>query len=321
MEDFVDSFYSSSQSNHWIYKADKLLEIRQKSNEAACERVKKSWDDESKLSNLKYNINLISVEEQMKLVRFYESKIKTYCRSEMFQLDRNIEATSMLLYKRFYISASVMEYDPKLIVLTCIFLSTKIEHQQVALVEFLNKIPRCPITPNDMLDLELIVTTHLNFELMVYHPYWPLHGYFLDLQSYIQEFIPVAMKQHYLQAIYNMYTTATGLIFNAYMNDTPLLYSPSQIALACLHFTATNDKDPKSKMLQLLSKYISWRFKSQDPTILATLHTLLNEIGNLIGEVKIPEREEVAVIAKKADGCFSRTFTPSSLLYKNIIHH
>lgn len=102
-----------------------------------------------------------------------------------------------------------------------------------------------------MIELELIVSTAVDFEYLFHHPYWPLHGFFLDMQCFIQKLdIPIPKKQSALQNLFGSYTSATLLVPKAISTDLLFLYSPSQIALACLWASDTPH----------LLEYIEWKF-------------------------------------------------------------
>jgi cyclin H len=149
----MDFYAVSTQAKHWTFQQSELAEKRIAANELAKKRVKKAWEKEQELSGTETNVQLISSDEQCQLISFYGTKIISYCK--VFKFDKNIEGSAICLFKRFFLEASVMEYDPPQILITCLFLSSKIEHQPISLTDFLNKIPKSPIKESQMLDLEV----------------------------------------------------------------------------------------------------------------------------------------------------------------------
>jgi cyclin H len=89
---------------------------------------------------------------------------------------------------------------------------------------------------------------------MIHHPYWPLHGFFLDIQVYIEK--NVEKKKEALQGLLTCYSTAANLVPKALMTDIVFQQSPSQIALACLWAATASEFS--------LKEYILWRFKGED---------------------------------------------------------
>lgn len=149
----MDFYPLSTQAKHWSFQKNVLAGKRMVANDLARERVRKAWEKEQELIGTEINIQLIDSEQQSQLISFYETKIISYCK--VFKFDKNIECSALCLFKRFYIEASVMEYDPAQILITCLFICSKIEHQPLSLTDFLNKIPKSPIKESQMLDLEV----------------------------------------------------------------------------------------------------------------------------------------------------------------------
>lgn len=89
-------------------------------------------------------------------------------------------ATAVMYMKRFYLSNTVMDYHPKDILLTCLFLATKAESEHMSIDQFVKEL-KLPSTAS-VLQLEFTVSQGLKFEYHVHHPYRPAYGLFLDMQ-------------------------------------------------------------------------------------------------------------------------------------------
>jgi cyclin H len=72
-----------------------------------------------------------------------------------------------------------MEHDPKHIMLTCIYLSCKVEEFHVSADELGKGIQQ---DPQVVLKNELTVLQGLDFELIVYTPYRSVDGFIYDLE-------------------------------------------------------------------------------------------------------------------------------------------
>jgi cyclin H len=76
-----------------------------------------------------------------------------------------------------------MEHDPKHIMLTCIYLSCKVEEFHVSAEELGKGIQQ---DPQVVLKNELTVLQGLDFELIVYTAYRSVDGFIYDLESFVQ---------------------------------------------------------------------------------------------------------------------------------------
>ena len=115
----------------------------------------------------------------------------------------------------------------------------------------------------ELVECELLVSSVLQFDYMVRNPYWPLHGFFLDMQVFIQQQqISAPEKQTILQNLLASYNASIQMVPKALQTDLIFLYPPSQIALACLWACQTPDIQ--------LNDYIQTRLKpTTDSGILA----------------------------------------------------
>ncbi|KAL9318493.1 hypothetical protein ACSQ67_015010 [Phaseolus vulgaris] len=75
----------------------------------------------------------LSIEEEQCIRVFYENKLQEVCNN--FRFPHKIQATALIYFKRFYLQWSVMEHQPKHIMLTCIYAACKIEENHVSAEE------------------------------------------------------------------------------------------------------------------------------------------------------------------------------------------
>lgn len=107
--------------------------------------------------------------------------------------------------------------------LTALFLATKTTNNPISLEAYTSHIPKT--IPSDVLDLEFLVAQSLGFEFAVWHAHRALWGIWLDLQS-----LPDAPTERPQE----IYDTALTHVRASRLTDAELIYTPSQIALACL---------------------------------------------------------------------------------------
>ncbi|KNC96162.1 cyclin ccl1 [Spizellomyces punctatus DAOM BR117] len=307
-------FEESSQYRHWKYTPEELRELREKVNAEGAARVRKAFAEEWSVTKGAEvgppEVDCITSEEQLALCRFYEGKLVHYC--NYLKFDRSVQATALAFYKRFYLLNTVMDYCPKLYLMTCIFLSSKVENSHMSLDLFLGKIPNPP-TSDKMVELEFTLSRGIRFEYMIHHPYWPLHGFFLDIQSYLASAHPRPAHEHLFQKLQKTYDRAQHFTQLATLSDLIFTHMPSQIALGCL-LAAARETDFEKE----LDKYLAARFHA-DPERLVKLRMALEEVADDVttqGD-KAVNKEVAAQIANKLRKCQNPAFDPESALHKH----
>ncbi|GAA6061324.1 hypothetical protein JCM10212_003214 [Sporobolomyces blumeae] len=258
----ISLYHQSSQYRHWRYAKDELDRIRNELNEKAVDRVKKLWDQEraqqatgvkstagdavasASSSSSSTNptpsssnppsaaptpppssneIEYLTTSDELLLVTYYLTQIQAMCGA--FGFPEMVQATSMSYFKRFYLANTCMDYHPKNVMLTCVFLATKTENFPISIDTF---SARVKTPPTEILSLEFLVSQSLRFEYKVHHAHLALSGVLLDLQSATTidptRIAPAVQKAQ--QALRTSRHTSLELV-----------YSPSQIALACLRMS------------------------------------------------------------------------------------
>jgi len=163
----------------------------------------------------------LNSDEELMLVRLYVSKIPQLCGA--FKFVEEVEATAESFLKRFYLKNTVMDWHPKNVMLTALFLAAKAANSMIAIETYTSRIPKTQ--PSDVLDLEFLVAQSLDFELTVWHAHRALWGLYLDLQT-----LPNPPAD-----LYELYRKALDFVRKARMTDCEFIYTPSQIALAAIH--------------------------------------------------------------------------------------
>ncbi|ETV74421.1 hypothetical protein, variant 4 [Aphanomyces astaci] len=94
-----------------------------------------------------------------------------------------IICTAIILYKRFYLTQSFTDFDPRLVVCTVMVLATKIEEFPVRLPEITSplhelttKIPEdkdamYDFTEKDVIECEFYVIEATQYDLVIHHPF------------------------------------------------------------------------------------------------------------------------------------------------------
>lgn len=181
-----------------------------------------------------------------------------------------------------------MEYHPKLVLLTCLFLAAKSENFFISINSFCKRIPKT--TAESILGLEFEILQSLKFTLMAHHPFRPLYGFFFDIQDTLGS--EVASKD-----LGKVYDAARTLINEALISDAVFRFTPPQIALAC--FKITDE--------ELAMKYLSKKFNKTDDSTPATDYDILldviSECQEVVRSTPNPTKEQAVLVDKKVQFC------------------
>ncbi|WFD07958.1 hypothetical protein MVES1_003327 [Malassezia vespertilionis] len=225
------------QARHWMFGPSELAEHRTNSNIQASETLQRYAQE----ANIQLPL-MLSVEDEQAIIRFYLLRIGRLVRA--FGLPNLVETTAMTLMKRFYIRNSCMQFHPKLIMLTSIYLSAKAENYPVPLKHFCAQVnestakqgaeaPSKATTPsaargdvaeNIIRDLEFGMVQSLDFELGLHSPHRALYGFILDIQS-VQ---PTLSRED----VMGFAGAVQAYLQVARLTDVEFVYAPAHIALA-----------------------------------------------------------------------------------------
>ncbi|WVQ94860.1 hypothetical protein IAU59_001943 [Kwoniella sp. CBS 9459] len=225
------SYHESSQFRHWRYSPSTLADIRQELNARSVEVVTRNTalEKEAQISlghtytEPPASASYLTVSDELLLLRFYCSQVSKICR-QGFGLPEVVESTAISYLKRFYLKNSVMEWHPKNIMPTCLFLAAKTTNYPVLLDQFIPRFSK--LTPADVLDTEFLVAQSLGFEFWVRGAEKALRGWGLDMQN---------QPNPPLESISKSLPTALANLSASLLTDAEFIYTPSQIGLAAWH--------------------------------------------------------------------------------------
>mmetsp|Transcript_19185 Transcript_19185/g.31403 ORF Transcript_19185/g.31403 Transcript_19185/m.31403 type:complete len:356 (-) Transcript_19185:180-1247(-) len=164
----------------------------------------------------------LSEVETLALLKFHELKIREVC--SVFKFPDIVHATAIVYFKRFYLSRSIIDYHPKQVMLTSIYIACKVEEINMPVDDFVRPLNA---DPDQILQFELVFLDSIHFQLIVFHPYRPLLGL-------IQEAEELGL---YTQ-IKELYESARKIVHTSLFTDLSLIFSPAQIAAAALKLAA-----------------------------------------------------------------------------------
>ncbi|GAA5871504.1 hypothetical protein JCM16303_000776 [Sporobolomyces ruberrimus] len=323
----VQLYPQSSQFRNWRYSKQGLDKVRRELNEQAVQRMKTLWEEEkaqqestvstpsdpSSSSNppsaaptpppaSTSEIEYLTVDDEQLLVTYYLTQIQAMCGA--FQFPEMVQATAMSYLKRFYLGNTVMDYHPKNIMLTCVFLATKTENFPISIDSFSGRVKTPPV---DILSLEFLVSQSLKFEYKVHHAHLALNGILLDLQT---------CPDVDLATIASSTSKAQSYLRTSRHTPAELIYSPSQIALSCLSLVSP------SLVTSYLSSKTTLNEQRRNHKIeqleQEVMEKLLKEIGEMVTmSQKNPiAKEKVKDIDKRLKWARNPEKDPSSALFK-----
>ncbi|KAJ8663732.1 hypothetical protein O0I10_000005 [Lichtheimia ornata] len=291
-------YEESSQYRHWRFSPEQLWNIRKTSHETAVERVKQNIQEDLKESEEATSENqdpqYLSIEEELALCRFYEKQLQSICRH--FKFTDAVMATAMVYMKRFFLYNSIMDYHPKDILLTCLFLSTKSESERISIDQF-GKNLNLPST-DSILGLEFVVSQGIRFEYLVHHPYRAAYGLFLELQRGDVD----------IKVLKETYNKVQGLIGSMLLTDLSFIYQPSQLALGAFVIAGRSTGFDQHILRHMETKVGKEKIEM--------LSKIADDVAETIDQFVAVSPNEAKLIDRRLRVCMNPAKNPDSALYK-----
>jgi cyclin H len=257
----------------------------------------------------------LDLSEESLLVSFYVSKLPSLMgpQAQIPRLRREskIPATAALLLRRFYLSNSVMVYDPKTIMVAAAFLAAKVEDAMtdVRYLEEGTNAMNAPVTQAEIIPAEIALLSGIHFDLLCFHPYKAVLAITEDLRTYLKSekgrtlvrWTKDTTSDRAIigQDLKPMHDAAQRIVNDVIVSDIPLLYTPGQVGLAALMVaneeqqkqpaasTNSTPAPPQEDVPQIdIMGYLSQRFQEQANPMLHDMKTALRDICNSLRQLK-----------------------------------
>lgn len=186
----------------------------------------------------------LTADEEAKLLQYYARMILQV--ADLFKMLSQVRGTAIAFFRRFYLVHSVMEFHPKHIMRTCVFLAAKLENYFILVRRFSEAVKA---KPEELLQYEFDITTALQFLLACHHPFKPMHGFFLDIQAYVDDVD--------LTRLGVCYDAARKGVVDSLFSDAQFLFSPPHITLTCM-WNADQE---------MVLRYLKRRFKDESEAL------------------------------------------------------
>ncbi|KAI5645878.1 cyclin-H [Phthorimaea operculella] len=221
-------FSTSSQKKFWTFSDEQeLARLREKHN---LEYIAKhgSHIEEQQWFNV-----FLSPEEERLLLKQYDLYLKEFCRRFNPPMPKGVIGTAFHYFKRFYLYNSAMDYHPKEILATCVYLSCKVEEFNVSIGQFVANIKGDRVKATEIiLNNELLLMQQLNYHLTIHNPFRPVEGFLIDIKTRCSLANPERLR-----------TGIDEFLEKVFLTDACLLYAPSQIALAAVLHAASKEQE------------------------------------------------------------------------------
>ena len=173
-------------------------------------------------------LEFLSPQQETLLRSFYEEKIQESCSAQFLRTSEKVKCCAMMLYKRFYLSNSVMEFHPKYLVPTAIYVAGKVEEQYISVDTVADQLH---VDHKFIVGHEMILLEGVRFQLIMYHPFRTLLGFLDDFRAFAKQVLNKDIPATVLQ---QLHANSTALLNDMLLTDLPLLHYPSYLALAAL---------------------------------------------------------------------------------------
>jgi len=286
----------SSQKYYWTFESEQKLNVlRQKSNREYVEK---------QCQNLNFQVDglndyFLSPEEERLLLKQYEIQMREFCKRFEPVMPRAIVGTAHHYFKRFYLYNSAMDFHPKEILATCVYLACKVEEFNVSIGQFVSNIKGDRMKATDIiLSNELLLMRQLNYYLTIHNPYRPIEGFLIDIKTRTAMINPERLR-----------SGIDEFVDKTFLTDALLLYSPSQIGLAAVLHSASKEQEN-------LDSYVTENLFMNAKDRLPVLIEAVRKIRGMVKNLEYPLRDKVKIIEKKLDKCRNQENKPDSEIYK-----
>ena len=194
-------FPTSTQAQHWMFKSETELNVqRSKTNQLFIDR----WSvhrvtililtficsHQSSVPSGASEEYFLTEQEEVDVVFYFSVKLREFCDKFKPPMPNYVKGTSFHYFKRFYLNNSVMNYHPKEILVTAVYLACKVEEFNVSMQQFVANVQgNQERATRIILNNELLLMQELQFHLTIHNPF----RYMLDLWYFVWSFTDVSI--------------------------------------------------------------------------------------------------------------------------------
>lgn len=170
--------------------------------------------------------------------------------STILRLRWRVVATTIEFFKRFFLFNSMLVYDPRIIMLACIYLAGKVEHFYIRPKDILLIYDKC--TEKELMEAEMNLLQGLGYELKIHHSLNCNHTLIADYKRYCNSSEVLESlrknemndesisKDEQLASMRSWEQDSDTYLRIVQQSDATLLYNPVAIAVCSLIQTGKN---------------------------------------------------------------------------------
>uniref|UniRef100_A0A336MAL8 Cyclin-H n=1 Tax=Culicoides sonorensis TaxID=179676 RepID=A0A336MAL8_CULSO len=282
----------SSQKKFWTFKSEQeIRELRAKHNDAYTVLHGGEIPNPEEY--------FLTKDEERMILKQYELQLKEFCKRFEPPMPKCVVGTAFHYFKRFYVYNSPMDYHPKEILATCVYLSCKVEEFNVSIGQFVANIKGDRNKAMDIiLSNELLLMKELNYYLTVHNPYRPVEGFLIDIKARCSLTNPDRLRPG-----------IDDFIEKTFFTDACLLYAPSQIALAAVLHAASKEQEN-------LDSYVTESLFASAKDKLPMLIESVRKIRSMVKTIELPQKDKIKFLEKKLEKCRNEQYNPDSAVYR-----
>lgn len=284
-------FPTSSQSRHWMFKNEEAIQkIKLQTNSAFVSRHSKGQPSDF----------FLTPENEAELDFYFSKQMEKICEKFKPPMPNYVKGTSFHYFKRFYLNNSMMDYHPKEILVTAVYLACKVEEFNVSMQQFVANIPgNQEKATNVILNNELLLMQELKFHLTIHNPYRAMEGLLIDIKT-----------RYSLADVESWRTDMEEFLSQVYLTNSIMIYSPSQIALAAIIHSA-------SRQHENVDSYVTDKlFHGQSQEAILHIITCVRNIRVMVKNLPQDHSKDVGLLIKKLEQCRNQENNPDSAAYK-----
>ncbi|GLC38473.1 hypothetical protein PLESTB_001729700 [Pleodorina starrii] len=257
-------FATSTHRRRWLYTKSRLEEERRRLQQVVVEGLRRQRaaadpgePEAGSATKRPREPPPVSPMGELLMLKYYQQIIQEKCRE--MRMPAKVMATAIQYHKRFFLRHTSMEYDPGRVMITAIFMATKVEERYTRAADIAAAFD---VSEDLVVKQEVALLEGLNFDLVVHSPYRALHGIIQELKdarvaaaaglppptasaSAPSPASPGSAAANLpsldeplltapLQLVDDASRAAYGALDALLLSDAPLLYGPAQLAAAAL---------------------------------------------------------------------------------------
>jgi len=288
-------FPKSTQAQFWMFENEaELTVLRGKTNLAYVESHMKEAPPAAGQGHF------LSEQEEADVVFYFSVKMGQFCEKFKPPMPSYVRGTSFHYFKRFYLHNSVMDYHPKEILVTAVYLASKVEEFNVSMQQFIANVQgNQERATKIILNNELLLMQELQFHLTVHNPFRAVEGFLIDIKTRCDS----------VHGVDSFRPEIGSFLDSVFMTDACMIFAPSQIALAAIIHAA-------SKQKQNLDSYVTEQlFGEQGEEAMLHIITCVRNIRVMVKNIPEPT-DNIKVLCNRLEQCRNQDNNPDSLAYK-----